>query len=86
MTRFTCPDCGSHVAKELVLCDGLMQDVEYSGGELRYSEPETMGDILEVSYECAECGYKLEGVNGPDEFIAYCEGQDEDMEDDANEY
>ena len=54
MTRFTCPECGSHVAKELVLCDGLMQDVEYSGGELRYSEPETMGDILEVSYSVVE--------------------------------
>lgn len=86
MTKFTCPECGSHVAKELVLCDGLMQDVEFSRGELRYSEPETMGDILEVSYECAECGYKLEGVGAPDEFIAYCENQDEDPEDDVDEY
>lgn len=46
---FTCPKCDCHTAKELVLCDGLMQDVEFSGGELQYSTPETMEDILEVS-------------------------------------
>jgi predicted RNA-binding Zn-ribbon protein involved in translation (DUF1610 family) len=91
MIKFTCPDCGGNVLGEVVTnlrhwgrVKAIFEDGEIMTGE--FSDLDGSGDH---HFECWDCGYELEGDDGPvsdhEELVEWLLGHCRDHVDDAGE-
>lgn len=78
MKQFTCPKCENNVAEE-ILC-GATASYEFTGvnedGELEYNGI-TSTDGGEFSrFQCACCGFVLDGVESVEDLVEWIENQE----------
>lgn len=83
---FTCPRCGGHNAEEVCWCDGGVSRIFFKDGQPHYGETHTFGDVSELQYQCADCLYVLDGIDNPEDFVAYCSAKQDGLEQSGTVY